>query len=80
MMEVIKGRVVASVNDTAEKPEKEVELMSAPVSVHRYRLPLGAIVIVKVVLSVIIGGLLAFSDYSGDLNALSDILRKIICG
>ena len=24
-MEVIKGRVVASVNDTAEKPEKEVD-------------------------------------------------------
>lgn len=82
-MEVVKGRIVGTGEKTeiiTEEPKKEVELLTAPVPVRRYRLSFGAILTVQLITAVIFGALLFFSERTEELGTLSDILRHIVCG
>lgn len=78
MMEVIKGRIVGMQENT--EPKKEVELLTAPVPVRRHKLSFGAVVAVQVLLSVIAGGMLLFTDGKDEFAAAAEVLRRIING
>lgn len=82
-MEIVKGRVVGTgekANIIKEESKKEVELLTAPVPVHRYKLSFGAVITVQVISAVVLGILLFFSEKAESFGAISDILRHIICG
>ncbi len=79
-MEVIKGRIVGMQENTEPEPKKEVELLTAPVPVRRHKLSFGAVVAVQVLLSVIAGGMLLFTDGKDEFAAAAEVLRRIING
>ncbi len=78
-METIKATIIS---EQPEQPEREIEYLTAPVPVRKYKLPFASAVAVQVLLTVICGGLLWWSTARGGAlaEATEEILRRFLNG
>lgn len=79
-MGVVKGKVV-SVSEPSE-PEKEIEYMTAPVPVSKFRFSFGAAVVIQIVIALITGGLYIWAVSVDNETAVivENVIRRLIYG
>ncbi len=81
-MEVIKGKIVSATEIAVPEPKKEVELFTAPVPVRRYKLSVGAVIVVQIFLALVLVGFLWWAKpQGGEVGEIAEeLLRRFLNG